>query len=307
MRILVTGITGYVGSLVAERLAAAGHEVRGFARHPERADTGVPVLGGDAVTGAGLAAALADTEVAYFLIHSMESASAAEGFGSLELQAAERFADAARTAGARRIVYLGGPLPGGPLSPHLESRLAVERVLLGAVPDSVALRASIVIGTRSRSFRFLVRLVERLPVLAVPAWGAHRTAPIDERDILAMLVRAADAELAPAPDGHVLDAAGADVVSYRELIERIAELMLVNRPSVGLPRLSLTPVASRVAAAIAGEDLGLIEPLMQSLETDLLASGELAAPALGVRLHTLDAAIERALRGWESSEPLAAR
>ena len=178
-------------------------------------------------------------------------------------------------------------------------------MLLDAVPDSVALRASIVIGARSRSFRFLVRLVERLPVLAVPAWGTHRTAPIDERDILAMLERAADAELAS--HDHVLDAAGPDIVSYRELIERIAELMLVNRPSFALPGVNLTPVASRVAAAIAGEDLGLIEPLMQRLEPDLLPGGELAAPALGVRLHTLDAAIERALRGWESTERLAAR
>ncbi len=86
----------------------------------------------------------------------------------------------------RRIVYLGGLVPrDGPRSAHLASRLAVEEILLDAVPGSVALRASIVIGARSRSFRFLVRLVERMPVLAFPAWRANRTAPIDERDIIA--------------------------------------------------------------------------------------------------------------------------
>jgi hypothetical protein len=211
-------------------------------------------------------------------------------------------------------------MPPGIPSRHLQSRLAVERALLAAIPDSVALRASIVIGARSRSFRLLVRLVERLPVLALPAWWSHRTAPIDERDILQMLIAAADTPIPPAPDqeadpgteralpasGHVLAAAGPDVVSYGALMERIAEAMLVDRVAIRLP-LSLTPVASVVAAAVAGEDPALVRPLMESLETDLLVSGRSAAEALSVRLHPLDAAIEHALCEWEHSGPLAAR
>ena len=55
-------------------------------------------------------------------------------------------------------------------------------------PGSVALRASIVIGARSRAFRFLVRLIERMPVLILPAWRDNRGMPIDERDIVAALV-----------------------------------------------------------------------------------------------------------------------
>jgi uncharacterized protein YbjT (DUF2867 family) len=310
VNVLVTGVGGYVGSLVAARLHADGHAVRGFARRPERVALGVPVVGGDAVTGEGLAEAMDGVAVAYFLIHSMETAGA-DRFTVREYEAASRFAQAARTAGVRRIVYLGGPLPPGSPSDHLSSRLAVERVLLEAVEDSIALRASIVIGARSRSFRFLVRLVERLPVMAIPAWGDNRSAPIDERDVVAMLVRCAGVELAPAGadggPGHVLDAAGPDVVSYRELIARIAELMIVDRPTVGLGRLTLTPIASRVAAAIAGEDLGLVAPLMDSLGTDLLPTEPDAATVLTVRLHSLDAAIERALREWEDLGTLAAR
>jgi uncharacterized protein YbjT (DUF2867 family) len=308
VKVLVTGITGYVGGLVAARLTAEGHTVHGFARDPRRATTALPVLAGDAVTGEGLAEAMRDTEVAYFLIHSMETTVASgDGFSSLELAAAQHFADAARTAGVRRIVYLGGPVPDGPISTHLSSRHAVERTLLEAVPASVALRASIVIGSGSRSFRLLVRLVERLPVLAIPGWGSHRTAPVDERDVLAMLVRAADADLSTTGAGHVFDAAGPDVVTYRDLLVRIADLMLIDRPTIGLGRLTVTPIASRVAAIIAGEDPGLIGPLMESLDSDLLAGGESGAQALGVRLHSLDAAIEHALREWEDREPLAAR
>ena len=78
------------------------------------------------------------------------------------------------------------------VSRHLASRLAVEQALLDAADEPIALRASIVIGARSRSFRFLVRLIERLPVLALPAWST-RTQPIDGRDVLDFLVRAADA------------------------------------------------------------------------------------------------------------------
>ena len=140
---------------------------------PQRVTLDVPVIAGDAVIGAGLDEALDGIDVAYFLIHSMEPApGAGDGFGVREHAAAERFAGAARRAGVKRIVYLGGPEPsGGPPSPHLASRLEVERVLLDGVPGSVALRASIVIGAQSRAFRFLVRLIERLPVLILPAWS----------------------------------------------------------------------------------------------------------------------------------------
>ena len=313
MKLLVTGITGYIGPLLAARLIAEGHEVRGFARSPERVRTaGLDVRGGDAVTGDGLAVAMDGVEVAYFLIHAMErGAPGADQFPAREAQAALRFADAAARAGVRRIVYLGGPVPDGSLSCHLQSRLAVERTLLAAVPGSIALRASIVIGARSRSFALLVRLIERLRVLALPAWQSNRTAPIDERDVLAMLAAAAGARLDPGEEaldgGHVLDAAGPEVVSYGELVERIAGLMLVDRAAVRLPSVSLTPVASVVAAALAGEDLALVRPLMESLETDLLPGGRSAARALMVRLHSLDRAIEHALAEWERADALSAR
>ncbi|MFZ1995749.1 MAG: NAD(P)H-binding protein [Solirubrobacteraceae bacterium] len=304
MTILVTGITGYVGSVLAERLARDGHAVRGFARSPERVDLDVPVVAGDAVSGEGLPEALDGIHVAYFLIHGMEPADGAS-FASREREAAERFAAAASAAGVQRIVYLGGIAPpDGPRSAHLASRLAVEDILLDAVPDSVALRASIVIGARSRSFRFLVRLVERMPILAYPAWGANRTAPIDERDVIAMLIRAATSDRVT---GRRLDVGGPDVVSYGELIERIADLMLVDRPALRFKRLSATPIASRVAAVIAGEQWQLVGPLMESLDSDLLPADDQAAPLLEVRLHTLGAAIEHALAEWEREEPLAAR
>lgn len=307
MRILLTGISGYVGSRLAPRLVAEGHEVVGLSRHGAgavSAPPGVRVLRGDAVTGAGLDRALAGAEVAYFLIHSMEH-SPNGPFTTRERRAAENFAAAARRAGTRRVIYLGGLIPeGGPASAHLASRLAVEQELRGAAPCLVAFRASIVIGARSRSFRLLVRLVERMPVLAVPAWHRHRTNPIDERDMVELLARAATSE---AVCGQTLDIGGPDTVSYGELIDRIRDHLLLSRPTLSFKKLTVTPIASRLAALIAGEDYELIGPLMESLGDDLVLSDNRAVELLGVRLHSLDAAIERALREWESVEPLAAR
>jgi uncharacterized protein YbjT (DUF2867 family) len=304
MRTLVTGITGSIGADLAPALQAAGHHVRGFTRDASRVRVAVDeVTEGDATTGRGLDAALDGVDVAYYLIHSMEAA-ANGGFADQERAAAERFAAAAAAAGTRRVVYLGGPVPPGTVSRHLASRLAVEETLLAAVPSPIAFRASIVVSAASRSFRFLVRLVERLPVMALPAWRDNRTQPIDGRDVTAFLVAAAGAP--GTLGGRAWDIAGPDVVSYGEMIDRIADHMLVARPKLGLG-FSLTPLAAPVAAAVAGEDVALIGPLMESLESDLLPRDEAAAPAFGVRLHAFDAAVEHALRQLEAREEVRAR
>ena len=141
-------------------------------------------------------------------------------------------------------------------------------------------------------------------MLALPAWRDNRTQPLDQRDMLALLEAAGTSDEI---DGRLsLDIGGPDVLTYGEMIERIRDLMLVGRPKVRLG-FTMTPVASVVAAAIAGEDHGLIGPLMASLESDLLLRDDRAAELLGVRLHSFDAAVERALREWEASEELAAR
>jgi uncharacterized protein YbjT (DUF2867 family) len=306
---LVTGATGYVGGRLIERLRADGRPLRAMARRPERfaALDGVEAVHGDVVAGSGLREALDGVETAYYLIHSMEAARAGDAngdFGSRDRGAAENFGRAAADAGVERIVYLGGIVPnGGAISPHLASRLEVEDILMDAVPGSTAFRASIVVGARSSSFRLLVRLVERLRVLPFPAWRDHRTSPVFELDAIAYLARA---PRTPAAAGRSLDIAGPDVLTYGEMIERIAEAMGVARTPLRV-RLSQTPTASAVVAAIVGQPVELVRPLMESLEYDLLPRDRDAQRLFDLHPHPYDRAVEHALREWEATEELAAR
>jgi uncharacterized protein YbjT (DUF2867 family) len=303
---LVTGATGYVGGRLLRRLAQEGRPVRALARRPDAVESlaGVEAVRGDLVDGGGLEEALHGCHTAYYLVHSMEPSTNGASFADRDRRAAETFAAAAARAGLERIVYLGGIEPSGGGSPHLRSRLEVEATLLGAVPGSTALRASIVVGAGSASFRVLVRLVERLRVLPMPAWRTNRTQPIAERDVIELLART---PAVPGAAGRSLDAAGPDLMTYGEMIERIAESMGVGRLPLGFGR-SFTPPASAIVAGVTGQPLELVRPLMESLESDILPrEGHDAVPVYGIRPLAFDRAVERALREWESRERLGAR
>jgi uncharacterized protein YbjT (DUF2867 family) len=302
---LVTGATGYVGGRLVERLAQEGRPVRAMARDTSRLAPveGVEPVRADLLNGTGLGAALEGVSTAYYLVHSMEPGDVP--FAERDRRAAINFTRAARAAGVERTIYLGGIAPpaGTPRSPHLTSRLEVEEILLRELPGSVALRASILIGARSSSFRILVRLVERLRWLPFPAWHSNRTQPIDERDAIEYLARA---PLVPEAAGRSLDIVGPDVLSFGQMIERIAELMGVRRSPVRLG-VTQTPAASAVVSGVVDQPVDLVRSLMESLETDVLARDDDARRLFGVRPRTFDRAVEHALREWESAEALAAR
>ncbi|HEV2723623.1 MAG TPA: NAD(P)H-binding protein [Thermoleophilaceae bacterium] len=304
---LVTGATGYVGGKLIERLLAGGREVRAMARNPELLEPreGIATMRGNVLSGDGVRAALDGCEVAYYLVHSMEAADPGEDFSTRDRRAAENFAAAAREAGVRRVVYLGGIAPADALpSPHLASRLEVERILLESAPQATALRASILIGAGSSSFRMLVRLVERLRLLPLPAWRKNRTQPIAERDAIEFLARTPDVAAAA---GRSLDIAGPDVITYGAMVEQIAELMGVGRTPVSLG-VSLTPAASALVSAVTEQPLELVRPLMESLEHELLPRDATEAPLMyGIRPLPFNRAVERALAQWEVAEKLGAR
>lgn len=304
---LIVGATGYVGTLLTKALVAEGRSVRALSRRPPRAapPSGVQTVRGDVLNDEGLDAALDGCDVAYYLVHSMEAG--ATSFEARDRQAAHNFVAACRRAGVDRVVYLGGIEPTGPVSPHMRSRLEVEGILMEGLPAVTGLRASIVIGAGSPSFRLMVRLIERIPVLPLPPWRERRTQPIAERDVVECLVRT---PLIEATRGRSIDIVGPDALTYAEILEGIAAELDIDRPPVRLSVFS-APTFAAVASRIAGSDADLVRALMGSLAADVLPRDEHAAREMnkvyGFRPLPFARAVRRALADWEREEPLAAR
>ncbi|MFD0867338.1 NAD(P)H-binding protein, partial [Tessaracoccus lubricantis] len=261
---LVTGATGYIGGLLAQRLLAAGWHVRVLTRHGDAIEQQqwgrlVEVVEGDADSGDDLAAALADVEVAYYLIHSMGKA---DDFSERDRDLARAFGAAAAAAGVQRIVYLSGLHPDGELSPHLASRVEVGDILMASGVPTAVIQAAVVIGLGSVSFDMLRHLAERLPVMVAPKWLRNRIQPIAVDDVLHYLVGAA--ELAPEVN-RTFDVGGPEVLTYADMLQRFAAVTgLRRRVIVTVP--VLTPeLASQWIGLVTPLDAGVAKPLIGSL------------------------------------------
>jgi uncharacterized protein YbjT (DUF2867 family) len=126
--VLLTGASGYVGGRLRRALEAAGQPLRCMARTPEylraKVAPSTEVLPGDVLDPASLPHALRGVHTAYYLIHSM---AAARDYAEQDHRGAVNFGQAAKEAGVRRLIYLGGLGDGTRLSRHLASRQEVGR------------------------------------------------------------------------------------------------------------------------------------------------------------------------------------
>lgn len=251
--ILLTGGTGYIGGRLLQALEGSGYRVRCMARRPQdlrgRVSERTAVVFGDCFDAASLAGALAGVHTAYYLVHSM---GATGSFEEKDRQAASHFAEAARRAEVRRIIYLGG-LGEGALSPHLRSRQQVGEALRATGVELIEFRASIVIGSGSLSFEMIRALVERLPVMICPAWVSIAAQPIGIEDLLQYLVEGLDLSHV---GSRIIEIGGADQVSYKDIMREYARQRGLRRVMLSVPfltpRLSslwltlVTPLYARV-------------------------------------------------------------
>jgi uncharacterized protein YbjT (DUF2867 family)/ligand-binding SRPBCC domain-containing protein len=288
--ILLTGATGYVGGRLLQALLERGERVRCFARRPEAIPVrpGVEVVAGDMLDPGAVRLALDGVEVAYYLVHSLGSP---REFEERDRRAALTFARAAREAGLRRIVYLGGLGDGPDLSSHLASRQEVGRALASTGVETIEFRASIVLGSGSLSFELIRSLVERLPVLVTPRWVWTRAQPIAIEDVVAYLVAALDLE----PQGsEVFEIGGADIATYGELMQEYARQRGLRRHLLRIP--VLTPRLSSLW-------LGLVTPvyarvgrkLIESLPNETVVRDPSARERFAIRPRGYREAIARAL------------
>ncbi len=290
--ILLTGATGYVGGHLLAELRRRGHAVRALTRSGAL-PPGVEARRGDAVAGTGLAEALAGCATAYYLIHSMGRGSGpAAAFAARDRAAAHNFGAAARLTGVERVVYLGGLGPTGPdASAHLRSRHEVAEILAGYVPELVYVRAAMVIGAGSASYEMMRALVQRLPVMIAPRWIDTRSQPVAVGDVVRTL---ADAAVHPDAAGEV-QVGGADVLSYREMMERFARLTgrrvrpRIVRVPVLTPRLS-----SYWVTLVTPVEHGLVRPLVDGLRSEMVVDSP-PAPGLNDRPLGFEEAVRAAM------------
>lgn len=293
---LLTGATGYIGGRLLRRLQRDGVAVRCLCRNPEalgwRAAPGTELVQGDLLQLASLAPAFSGVDTAFYLVHSMK---AGHRFEAEEKAAASNFAAAARAAGVRRIVYLGGLAHGGPdagqLSPHMRSRAETGNILRSSGVEVLELQASIVIGSGSASFEMMRALVERLPVMLTPRWVNTAAQPIAIEDVIEYLVAAARM---PASGNRTFEIGGADVTSYFGIMREYARQRKLHRWILRVPFLSLS-LSSRWLTLITPVYSSIGRCLIESVRNPSIVVNPEALAVFNIRPMGIARAIERAL------------
>jgi uncharacterized protein YbjT (DUF2867 family) len=262
----VTGASGYVGGRLVRELVAAGKRVRVLVRTPAKLEHNawfpkVEITVGDAEDPDALDRALNGVTTAYYLLHSLQHGSDLE---TVELDMASGFAAAAKRAGVKRIVYLGGLVPDIPvheMSPHMRSRMKVGEALRESGASVIELRASVIIGSGSASFEMLRYLTERLPAMITPRWVRTRTQPIAVRDVLRYLVHA---ETIPLDVSQAFDIGGPEVLTYQEMMQRYAQV-------AGLPPRIIVPI-NVLTPELSSHWVNLVTPVPRAIARPLVRS-----------------------------------
>jgi len=244
---------------------------------------------GDVTDAASLEGAGAGVDFAYFLVHSMAGGA---GFEERERRGARNFAQMAKREGVGRVAYLGG-LGDESTSKHLRSRHEAAGVLAAEGPPLTYFRAAMVVGAGSESYRTLRYLVRRLPLMIAPAWLNTDTQPIGIDDTVEYLRRAPEV---PRSEGREVQIGGPDVLSYAEMLDRMA-IAMGKRPRRKVPVPFITPWLSALwLGLVTPVDTNVARPLVEGLRTATVVTDPSGAAPFGIAPLSFDETLRRALR-----------
>ena len=295
LKIGVVGASGYVGRRLVPELRDQGAEVRAIVRRPnpdlERV-ADIEVVQGDALDRESLDRAFEGLDIVYWLVHSM---GAGGDFAELDRVAARNAAGAAAQAGVQQIIYMSGLGDDDPeLSHHLQSRHETGHILAeGSVPVTT-LRAAMVVGQHSASFQMMRDLVHRLPAMVTPRWVTTRSQPIAFADLRDYLVGVC---ALPEAYGRTLDVGGPDILTFQEMMERVAVLAGRRKPFI-LPVPVLSPELSSLwCGFVTDVDTNIARPLVEGLRNETICLNDDILRLVPKERMSFDDAVRRALQG----------
>jgi uncharacterized protein YbjT (DUF2867 family) len=261
--VLVAGASGFVGRRLCPALVDAGHTVRAMTRHPESYAGAGEAVRADVRDPDSLAEALDGCAAAYYLVHSLDSAD----FEERDAEAARGFAKAAADGRVGRIIYLGGlGADDDDLSTHLRSRREVETLLGTTGVPVTTLRAGIIVGHGGISWEMTRQLVEHLPVMITPRWVRTRTQPIAVADVIRYLVGVLDND---GTAGRAFDIGGPEVLTYEEMMQRLAAIE--GRALIVAPVPLLSPqLSSYWLSLITDVDVRTGRSLIDSMDNEVI-------------------------------------
>jgi len=297
MKILLTGVSGYIGKRLLPLLLQQGHEVFCVVRDRRRLDISdfseellkkVHVAEADFIHEATLGKLPERVDVAFFLIHSMMSKS--DDFEKLEQQASRNFSSYIQHTGASQIIYLGGIANDKVLSKHLESRRQVEKNLQASGIPLTVLRAAIIIGSGSASFEIIRDLVEKLPIMVTPKWLKSLCQPIAISNVKEYLL---GVMLNPETYGQTYDIGGPDILTYREMLLQYAQVRKLKRLIITVP--VLTPrLSSLWLYFVTSTSYPLARNLVDSIINEAVCKENRIQEIIPLKLFSYKESVERA-------------
>ena len=299
--ILVTGVTGFIGSRLISHLSNKGYKVRGMSRRKIPDTKNVKYVQANVFDQEQLEESLKGVETAYYLLHSMEGRKEEwKEFASREKIQAKNFLHAATNARVKRIIYLGGLVDDSlELSPHMKSRKEVGEILASGKIPVTELRASIIIGAQGGSYAMLRYLVERLPVMVCPSWVNSLAQPIAVDDVIAYLAGCLEHS---ETIGKIYEIGGAEKMTYEQLMRKYSKYLKKNLYIIHIPFLT-TRLSSYWVDLVTPVKASLARPLIDSLIHDTIVSDNSITKIIPLKLKSVLDAINIATIEMRENPP----